>query len=143
MKRLSSVKKGSFKWGVLIGLIVIIITCVFLITKKDRVLDRIQKNYANKPRQAVFLVNGQVYFGKIEKENDRYLVLREIYYLKTQDQLNQNNPDKKVSIIKLGDEVHSPEDRMYISRDQILFYEQMRKESKINEAINKYLAEKK
>jgi alpha-D-ribose 1-methylphosphonate 5-triphosphate diphosphatase PhnM len=106
-------------------------------------LDRIQKNYANKPRQAVFLVNGQVYFGKIEKENDRYLVLREIYYLKTQDQLNQNNPDKKVSIIKLGDEVHSPEDRMYISRDQILFYEQMRKESKINEAINKYLAEKK
>jgi hypothetical protein len=50
--------------------------------------------------------------------------------------------DKKISIIKLGDELHGPEDKMYISRNQVLFYENMKNSSKINEAIKKYLDQK-
>jgi hypothetical protein len=95
-------------------------------------------------RQAVFLSNGQVYFGNIIEVNKDFLVLKNIYYLKEQSKLSpeEQTDDKKISIIKLGDELHGPEDKMYISRNQVLFYENMKNSSKINEAIKKYLDQK-
>lgn len=94
-------------------------------------------------RQAVFLINGQVYFGQIDKINHDFLVLKNIYYLSDNSKLNSNEQNAKVSIIKLGQEVHGPEDIMYINRAEILFYENMKSDSEINKAIDKYLKEKK
>lgn len=95
-------------------------------------------------RQAVFLTNGQVYFGYISRVNEQIVVLKDIYYLRTQDLLQSANDvsedKKKISIIKLGSELHGPENIMYLNRDQILFYENMKNESKINEAIAKFSA---
>ncbi|HOX40650.1 MAG TPA: hypothetical protein PK263_00480 [bacterium] len=91
-------------------------------------------------RQAVFLSNGQVYFGKIEKNENDFLVLKDIYYLKTQDSLKTPPENGKISLIKLGEELHGPEDRMYINKDMILFYEDMKTNSKINEAIKSHLS---
>lgn len=141
MKRLDKKAKGGFKWGIVVGTILVFLAVALFYINKNRIFAFLPNK--DQARQAIFLTNGQVYFGKIEREDDRYLVLREIYYLKTQDQLSPNNPDKRVSIIKLGEEAHRPEDKMYISRSQILFYEQMKKDSKINEAIDRYMAEKK
>lgn len=135
--------KRSGRLGIVVGVLLVILIVIGFWASKNGLVPFFAK--ANEPvRQAVFLTNGQVYFGEIEKENDKYLVLRGIYYLKTQDQLNPNtNSDKKISIIKLGDELHGPQDRMFINRDQVLFYEPMKPNSKINEAIKKYLSEKK
>jgi hypothetical protein len=47
----------------------------------------------------------------------------------------------KVSLIKLGSELHGPEDQMSINRDQILFFENMKNSSKINEAITKFTSQ--
>ncbi len=99
---------------------------------------------SNGKRQAVFLTNGQVYFGKVDKNSNNFLVLKDIYYLKTQDVLNgdsatdQADDKKKISIIKLGEELHGPEDEMIINKDNVLFVENMRDNSKINEAIKSY-----
>ncbi|MFA7243930.1 MAG: hypothetical protein WC080_01415 [Patescibacteria group bacterium] len=91
-------------------------------------------------RQAVFLTNGQVYFGYISNSDDQIVKLTDIYYLKTTTDLQNSNTDqnKKVSLIKLGSELHGPEDQMYINRDQILFFEDMKSSSKIMDAINKF-----
>ena len=125
--------------NVIIAIVILVIVTIGIVgvVKRDRII-AIATNSQSQQRQAIFLTNGQVYFGEIEKQDDRYLVLRGIFYLKTQDQLNANNNERKVSIIKLGDEAHRPEDRMFISRSQILYYEQMKKDSKINEAIDRY-----
>lgn len=91
-------------------------------------------------RAAVFLTNGQVYFGDIVLQDDSKLVLKDIYYLRNTS--DQNDPSKKVSIVKLGEELHGPTDQMYINRQHILFYEKMRENSKVNSAINQYVSAK-
>lgn len=100
--------------------------------------------------QAVFFTNGQVYFGKLERLNGGYFKLNDIYYLQaksadeTEDGESENpqqaaNKDASdVQLIKLGSEVHGPEDEMIISKEQILFFENLKKEGNVTESIDEY-----
>ena|SRR3989338_7827997 len=93
--------------------------------------------------QSVFLTNGQVYFGKISKSG-QWIKLSDVYYLQITDPLqpagNQGDsviPKKEQSIqlVKLGSELHGPADVMYIEKDKILFWENMKDDSKVLQAI--------
>ncbi len=90
--------------------------------------------------QAVFLSNGQVYFGKIKNINSGFYILEDIYYFRYGDveQAQEERALKTdISLIKLGEELHGPEDRMIIRRDKVLFWENLRDSSKVVEAIKK------
>lgn len=99
-----------------------------------------KKFFSQTVRQAVFLTNGQVYFGFIENPNRQIVKVTDIYYLKS-DEIAQNAKDKKISLIKMGSELHGPLNYLSVNRDQILFYEDLKSDSKINSAIDKYLTE--
>lgn len=95
--------------------------------------------------QAVFFTNGQVYFGKLQAVNQDYLKLTDIFYLQAAGDDSANNPqnttkdsNSNVQLIKLGDEIHGPEDEMIISKEQVLFYENLKTNSKVSETIKKY-----
>lgn len=95
--------------------------------------------------QAVFLINDQVYFGKIDSISSDTLVMKNIYYLQsssTQQDVGQATSETKdqsnVSLVKLGDELHAPEDSMQINMDQVLFWENLRDEGKVSQAIKNY-----
>jgi hypothetical protein len=96
--------------------------------------------------QAVFLTNGQVYFGKVSKVDASYVKLTDIYYLQVQqtvqpkDNNAQNAQNQQVSLAKLGGELHGPEDVMYISRQQVLFWENLKNDGKVAKAIADYKA---
>ena len=102
----------------------------------------------NSGYQAVFLSNGQVYFGKLSGMTASYATLTDIYYLQVTtpptptnaSQLNQQQApqEQKLSLVKLGQELHGPVDEMKINRDQILFYEDMKEEGKVMQAILDY-----
>lgn len=136
------IKQASKFWIILIILIALVIvgaTTYFI--KKRNTSGQSQKFTNNSQRrQAVFLTNGQVYFGYISNINNQIVTLKDIYYLKTKTELQDSSNEKsnKVSLVKLGSELHGPEDAMYINRDQILFFEDMKDSSKINDAINKF-----
>lgn len=87
--------------------------------------------------QALFLTNGQVYFGKLSNVDDKYVTLTDIYYLQVQQNVqpadNKNQP--QVSLAKLGSELHGPEDRMEVNRDQVLFWENLKTDGKVVKAI--------
>ncbi|HKX72464.1 MAG TPA: hypothetical protein VJM32_00435 [Candidatus Saccharimonadales bacterium] len=90
--------------------------------------------------QALFLTNGQVYFGKISNVDDKYVKLSDIYYLQVQQtvqpaQQNQQNNSPQVSLAKLGSELHGPEDTMLVNRDQVLFWENIKDDGKVVQAI--------
>lgn len=96
--------------------------------------------------QAVFFSNGQVYFGKLHASNGDYMRLTDIYYLQSQqstDDKDSSNPQEtgtdqnNVQLVKLGDEIHGPEDEMIISKDQILFYENLKSDGKVAQSIQK------
>lgn len=85
--------------------------------------------------QAVFLTNNQVYFGKLSSVDANYVSLTHVYYLRTATDLeNQNNGS--LNLIKLGGEVHGPEDPIYIPKESILFWENMKDSSRVVQTIN-------
>ena len=96
--------------------------------------------------QAVFLANGQVYFGKVTDANQQTLVLENIYYLRsagslqtTQAKNSTSTPETdNFSLVKLGNELHGPEDKMSINLSQVLFVEDLKYDSKVVEAIKAY-----
>ncbi len=94
---------------------------------------------------AVFLTNGQVYFGKMVADNTTMVDLRDIYYL----QVNQNPQDttktdtkatdqNQVVLVKLGEELHGPTDRMRINKNQVIFTESVKSDSRVVKAIQDY-----
>ncbi len=97
-----------------------------------------------KQYQAVFLTNGQVYFGKVKNVNADYVKLEEIYYLQVQQTVQPkdgkatDNSNQEVSLAKLGGELHGPEDTMFINRDQVLFWENLKNDGKVAKAISDY-----
>lgn len=98
--------------------------------------------------QAVFISNGQVYFGKLAKETKQYAELSDIYYLQLSKQLQTqeapvegaaaSQPQTKLTLIKLGNELHGPMDTMRINKDHILFVEDLKSDSKVAQAIAEY-----
>ena len=104
----------------------------------------------NDKYQAVFFTNGQVYFGKLDQVNAGYFKLTDVFYIQAQEaSANSENPQQTASdstdirLIKLGSEVHGPDDEMIISKEQILFFENLKKDGKVSDSIIKYNQEKK
>lgn len=97
--------------------------------------------------QALFLTNGQVYFGKLKNMNDSFVQLEDIYYLQVQQPLQPKPEEKttpkpaeeqpKLTLVKLGNEIHGPTDWMNINRDQILFWEDLKDSGQVVQAIKK------
>lgn len=100
--------------------------------------------------QAVFLSNGQVYFGKVTDANTQTLVMEDIYYLRSAANLQiseSKSPDSTAetdnfALVKLGNEIHGPEDRMSINLSHVLFVENLKPDSKVVEAIMAYESKK-
>jgi len=92
--------------------------------------------------QAVFMTNGQVYFGHLSKLDSGYTELTDVYYLQVQQSVqpaeNKTAEQPQVSLTKLGNELHGPTDKMHISRDQILFWENLKNDSTVAKAIKEY-----
>jgi hypothetical protein len=88
--------------------------------------------------QAVFLSNGQVYFGHLSYERRMY-ILRDIYYLQAPQDLQSlpTTPTASLNLVKLGEELHGPEDAMYIDRDKVMFWENLKDSSRVVEAIGR------
>jgi hypothetical protein len=85
--------------------------------------------------QAVFLSNNQVYFGKLSNESPSYVTLRNVYYLRTASDLQDSREGSNLNLIKLGGEVHGPEDVMYIPKTSIVFWENLKDTSRIVQSI--------
>jgi len=93
--------------------------------------------------QAVFLTNGQVYFGHLQPSLSQYAKFTNIYYLQVTQQLQPTTgetvPD--IRLVKLGGELHGPTDVMYISRNQILFWEYLKPDSRVVQGIRQLEAQ--
>ena len=101
-----------------------------------------ESKYVNtKQMQAVFLNGGQVYFGRINTLNDKYMRLSDIYYLRVNQQVQPNqqgNTQNDISLVKLGCELHGPQDQMLINRDQIIFWENLKDDGQVAKAVTEY-----
>lgn len=134
--------------GIILLIIAVLAGGYYLLTNKNVVsLDGDKKTEEKKTEntqyQAVFLTNGQVYFGKLTDDGGNYVKLTDIYYLQSKDQSVQPKDAKaadqsNLTLIKLGKELHAPADEMNISRTQVLFWENINDDGKVKQAIDEY-----
>jgi hypothetical protein len=124
-----------FAAGIIVSLIVIV--GAFGIYQKE---GKTTSDIETDKYQAVFMTNGQVYFGKLADVTHTYADLTDVYYLQVQQAVQPAATDQKsqVSLTKLGSELHGPTDKMHISRDQILFWENLKDDSTVVKAIKEY-----
>lgn len=88
--------------------------------------------------QAVFLTNGQAYFGRLHSLSPGYVRLDDVYYLIANPQPNDTaeaERARKSQLVKLGSEVHEPVPVMYIPKRQILFWENLKADSRLVQGI--------
>lgn len=124
----------------LAGIAVLLVGCAFLFTRGGADNEYQYVNPAD--YQAVFLNNGQVYFGDIQSINSQYVRMTNIYYLtqnggssSTSSSSNGNN----YSLVKLGcQQIHDPLDEMVINRDQVTFWENLNSSGKVVSSIKQF-----
>jgi hypothetical protein len=82
--------------------------------------------------QAVFLDNGQVFFGKVSDPGSSYLTLREVYYVQT---LVEKDQKKTANVlVKRGSEWHNP-DFMRINTKHVVVIEPVGPDSRVTQLI--------
>jgi hypothetical protein len=87
--------------------------------------------------QVVYLLTGQVYFGKLQNTTGQYLTLSNVYTLENQASSDKAAAENSTSnIIQVSRQVYGPEDSMAIRADQIQFWQNLRTDSKVAQAIN-------
>ncbi len=140
-------RSGSkLPWVVLVVVVLVIVVVAILFRDKWGG----SKAGKSSDYQAVFLTNGQVYFGKLS-DAGKYLKLSDIFYLQvnqpqiqgsqqTEQQAQQAQAQPQLQLVKLGSELHGPKDEMSINRDQVLFFEDMKEDGKVMQAIKQYKA---
>lgn len=98
----------------------------------------------SKKYQAVYLMNGQLYFGKLGMLDDSRFKLSNVYYL--QAGTNEDGTKKETTssadaasnfqLIKLSGAIYGPSDEMVISKDQVLYYQNLDADSKASKLID-------
>ena len=129
--------KGKFPFKkIAIAILVILFVAILAVAFKSYVAENgasggvnlVQKTDPNASSYyAVFLSNGQVYFGEIVQNNTNEMVLAGAYRMQPSGQT--------YTLLKLTDEAYGSTDKIFINRSQILFYEQLRSDSQVVKLI--------
>ncbi len=118
---------------IIIALLIASALALFIFSKPTS-----EARYVNNDKlQAVFLTNDQVYFGKITSVNSRYMVLSNVFYLQTSN-TNNKETSGQISLIKLGCELHRPQDRMVINQEQVSFWENLSSDGQVAKLVDKF-----
>ncbi len=134
-------KRGGFwRWAVGLIVIVLAVALAWYFLMGPGAAGNEEAPIASGDYQAVFLDNGQVYFGKLERSRGDFYTLTNVFYLQSGVTVEQTS---SLSLTKLGSEAHGPEDQMQINREHILFIEDMKDDSKVVQAIQEYKSSKK
>jgi hypothetical protein len=130
-------RTGLFKWSFLVLLFsttaLVIATLFFIVVGGTGA--RENKLVNSKEYQAVFVnVNGtnggQVYFGHVQALTPQFIRLTNVFYIQNQ-QSSQNQSSSAYNLVKLGCELHGPEDQMVINRSEVFFWENLKSDSQV------------
>lgn len=89
--------------------------------------------------QTVVLANGQVFFGKAEFQGTEYVLLKDVFYIRSQ--VNQETKQVSNTLIKKGQELHGAE-QMYINTRHIIMIEPVSPESRVATLIKEQKSQK-
>ena len=91
----------------------------------------------------VFMENGDVYFGKLSNKEGSFVILKDAYYLRVTEQLQNTKEGKQVKVpdlklVKIGVEFHKPTDGIELERGHVVFIQELEPDSEVIKVINEY-----
>ncbi len=89
--------------------------------------------------QAVFLANGQTYFGHYLDRLGPYVKVENAFYI-TQQPTTDENQTPESRLIRRGSELHQPLPYVLIPKSAILFVEDLRADSQVAQFMDRELA---
>ncbi len=142
----SKVPKGKLAWTRVVSIVAAVIVVLVVVGAALMVAhggssDNENKFIQKSKYQAVFLNNGQVYFGNIKDLNGNYVRMANIYYLTQGSSSSDSNSsgNSNYSLVKLGcQQIHDPLDEMVINRDQVTFWENLNDSGKVVSSIKQF-----
>lgn len=87
--------------------------------------------------QAVFLSNGQTFFGRYYDRLGPYAKVVQPYYIQQMGDPNDPKAPPQSRIVKRGGELHGPQDEMLVPKTSILFVEDLAPGSPVAEFMAK------
>ena len=137
------------KHKIIIALIVVVaaaITTVIFFDNSYHLTAASQESLRNRNKiQTVFLNNGQVYFGRLSKFGFNQWKLENAHYLRTEQVPVAANAEdgsstttattQQTTLMKVSQDLHSPENTIYIPDNNILFWQNLQSNSAIAKAI--------
>ena len=87
--------------------------------------------------QAVYTTSGQLYFGKLQNTDGEFLVLKMPYTAQNvaAAEGEKADADASTTLLKVSSQLYGPEDSMAIRADQVSFWQNLREDSKVSQAI--------
>lgn len=80
--------------------------------------------------QAIFLTNGQAYFGKLRVGFGDFLTLKDAHYPQIAPaQQTAGAPPLSINILSVENQPQTPVGELYISKKQVLFWENLKPDS--------------
>ena len=90
--------------------------------------------------QVVYMTNGQAYFGKLKNTTGDYLIMEQPYTEQNVSSSESKNGDKvtqdQATLLKVSDQVYGPENSIAIKSSQVAFWQNLREDSKVAQAIS-------
>ncbi len=139
-KNKKSYGKASFVFTILIFVLIIIFFGIFS-WQNGMIRNTVQLLKYKDSYQAVFLTNGQAYFGNITEITNEYIILEEPYSIKLQQKQTDGEEEtaqSEVKLLSIEDEFYKPVGYMLIKKSQINFIEELQDSSQIIEIIENY-----
>ena len=91
--------------------------------------------------QAVILNNNQQYFGHLMGIGSKQPYLTDVYYVQA-NQRDGKQSSPEFTLIKFGNEIHGPEDVMYLNWEAVLYWETLKQDSQVVQSILKEKAQR-
>lgn len=90
----------------------------------------------NNGYQVVYMTTGQAYFGKLKNTGGSYLVLDTPYTAQDVKPEGEESIQTSTTLVKVSQQQYGPEEAMSLKSDQVLFWQNLRDDSKVAQAIN-------
>lgn len=122
-------KPGVFLVPLIVVLLGAVLAAYFILPKGERI--------NTNGYQVVYMATGQAYFGQLQNTGGEYLRLKTPYSAQDVSASDSENGDTQSSttLIKVSQQQYGPEDMMSLKSDQVLFWQNLRDDSKVVQAI--------
>ena len=91
--------------------------------------------------QVVFLTNNQQYFGKLHNVESAEPYLTDIYYIQSQNTAQSPAEQAAFQLVKMGKEIHGPQDKLFLNWDNVLFWQNIQADSRVMKVISEMKAQ--